>query len=71
MKRKIRYQVGDRVVVRATPHRTGTIVHVYKEPPIRDQLVAIRLDGSLTPLAYHINDIRKSRIGRRRRGRQS
>jgi hypothetical protein len=66
MTRKIRYRIGDRVVVRATPHRTGTIIHVYKEPPIRDQLVAIRLDGSLTPLAYHTGDIRKSRIGKRR-----
>jgi len=61
---KLKFRVGDRVLDRGTG-RAGTVVHVYKEPEIRDQLVAVRFNGKLVPVAVHVNDLRKPRAGRR------
>jgi hypothetical protein len=62
--RKLKFRVGDRVLDRETG-RAGTVVHVYKESEIRHQLVAVRFNGKLVPLAVHVDDLRKPRAGRR------
>src|SRR5215831_2106066 len=55
---KLKFRVGDRVLDRGTSP-AGTVVHVYKEPEIREQLVAVRFNGKLVPVAVHANDLRK------------
>jgi hypothetical protein len=56
---KPKFRVGDRVVDH--DGKTGVVIYVYSEPELRDQLVAVRLDGELVPLAYHVADLRKRR----------
>jgi hypothetical protein len=53
-----KFAVGDRVEDRDSK-RVGTIVHVYKDREIRDELVAVRFDDNPTPLAVHIDDLYK------------
>ena len=53
-----KFAVGDRVEDRDSK-RVGTIVHVYKDREIRDELVAVRFDDNSTPLAVHIDDLYK------------
>jgi hypothetical protein len=55
---KQRFKIGDRVED-PDSHRAGSIVHIYHEPEIRDELVAVRFDDHDTPLAVHVNDVHK------------
>lgn len=57
-----RFHVGERVEeVITDDHRPGTVAYCYSPP--HEALVAVRLDGTSVPLAFHVDDVR--RIGRR------
>jgi hypothetical protein len=60
---KQKFVVGSRVQDRETGE-TGTVVHVYDDPLIRDEVVAVRFDGSDVPLAVPIDSIRELPRGR-------
>lgn len=59
-----KFHKGDRVED-VTSHRCGTIIYVYEESGIRDELVAVIWDDHLDkpPLAYHVDDVRRLRRG--------
>ena len=56
------YHIGDRVEDRES-HRPGTVVHLYTDRQIADELIAVRFDDNEVALCVHIDDMR--RIGRR------
>ena len=65
---KQKFAIGDRVAD-IDSHRGGTVVHLYGEKDIRDELIAVRFDDSDVPLAVHVDDMR--RIGKSRRMEKS
>jgi hypothetical protein len=57
---KQRFKIGDRVED-PDSHRAGSVIHVYCEPELRNELVAVRFDDNDAPLAVHVEDVRKVR----------
>jgi hypothetical protein len=58
-----KFSIGDRVQD-PDSRRIGTVVHVYREEEIRNELVAVRFDDHDVPLAVHVDDVRKLKPGR-------
>jgi hypothetical protein len=58
MTRKPQFRAGDLVEDTETGQH-GTIVHVYDDPEIRDDIIAVQFEGDGVPLAVPIDTIRK------------
>jgi len=59
-------RLGTRVKDRETS-KTGSVVHIYDDPKIRDEIVAVLFDDESVPLAVHVDDL--ARLPIKRRGR--
>jgi hypothetical protein len=70
MTRKPKFEVGDLVEDTETGQH-GTIVHVYDDPEIRDDIIAVQFEGDDVPLAVPIDTIRQPKtapVDKRRKG---
>ena len=54
------FRMGDRVEDRES-HETGTIVHVYRDPALRDEIIVVRFGSSSDALAVPTDTVKKIR----------
>jgi hypothetical protein len=65
---KPKFQVGDRVADREEPALLGTVVHLYEDAELRDEVVVVKFDVGDHAVAVPIDTIEAAPISKRRRG---
>jgi hypothetical protein len=61
------FQVGDRVADREEPALLGTVVHLYEDAEIRDEVIVVKFDVGDHAVAVPIDTIKAAPISEQRR----